>query len=137
MSDTRLSVAGDVETVNGAASCGRGVEAGGEVSTVNGEIALENAAVARDVWTCTGDILLRDQSRVGGNLVVERVVYITDDSSLKGEVIGGRIAEESGRSPRHRAVVRVAVARRGIGRLVVRRRRHILDPEGEGIVTGQ
>ncbi len=69
--DDGVRVDGDIETVNGGVSCGRGVEIAGGVKTINGKIRLYSTLVSRDVKTINGEITLEDQSRVRGDIVIE------------------------------------------------------------------
>ncbi len=93
--DADVSVDGDVGTVNGAVNCGAGATVNGEISTINGEIVLENAHAGKDVSTCNGDILLKDHSRVAGDLVVEKTMGSNSQArrELRIEILDGSVVE--------------------------------------------
>jgi DUF4097 and DUF4098 domain-containing protein YvlB len=70
--DADAEVEKSVDAVNGRVSLEPGARAE-SVSTVNGTIKLTGAEVDENVTTVNGDILLRDATRVGGDVVVEEV----------------------------------------------------------------
>ena len=67
-----VSVAGGVEVVNGRISLDKGTKVADGVSNVNGEISLTGAEVGGDLSTVNGDVLLNDGSTLRGDLVVEK-----------------------------------------------------------------
>jgi DUF4097 and DUF4098 domain-containing protein YvlB len=65
------------------------------VGTVNGSIELVQSVVARDLRTVNGDIKLRDNSVVKGDLVIEGKmgVITTRSRAIEIEVAGGSVIE--------------------------------------------
>ncbi|MFQ5602184.1 MAG: hypothetical protein ACE5HS_02835 [bacterium] len=89
---------GDIESVNGDISCAKDVEIEGYVRSVNGNIELYHTLVNRNVTTVNGNIVLDDESRLKGNVIIEgkrknrskqRVIKIKilNDSVVEGDII--------------------------------------------------
>lgn len=66
------SVDGGLSAVNGRIVINHGSGVADDVSNVNGQIELTGAEVGGNVETVNGDISLKDQSVVKGNIVVEK-----------------------------------------------------------------
>ncbi|MCG8368888.1 MAG: hypothetical protein MJA32_00085, partial [Proteobacteria bacterium] len=66
------SVDGGIETVNGRITLERGAAVGEDVENVNGRIELHGAEIGGDLSTVTGDVVLNDGSVLKGDLVVEK-----------------------------------------------------------------
>jgi predicted acyltransferase (DUF342 family) len=102
-----VEVEGDLETVNGSVRCGVGTRISGRIRTVNGGISLDNTLVEEDLVVNNGDILLRSESRVRGDIIVRRSrgskrnrrmrIEIADESVVEGDI--------EVRDPRLRVVV--------------------------------
>jgi cytoskeletal protein CcmA (bactofilin family) len=69
--DQNVRVSGSLEARNGAIDLASGVSVDGDVKTRNGQIELNQALVKRSVSSRTGDLLLRNGSRVDGDLIIE------------------------------------------------------------------
>lgn len=93
-----VRVGGNIEAVNGPITLDSGVDVFGSVHSVNGKIVLKNTAVAEDVKTQNGTIVLQDHSLVRGDIVVEEpsdelwsdrplVITIADSSTVEGNVV--------------------------------------------------
>jgi DUF4097 and DUF4098 domain-containing protein YvlB len=66
------TVDGEIEAVNGGISISKGAKVSRDVSNVNGQIQLSGAEVGGDVSTVTGDVNVEDRSVVKGDLIVEK-----------------------------------------------------------------
>ncbi len=69
---SNATVDGEIEAVNGRITVRSGSEVADGVSNVNGQIELTAAQVGGDVSTVSGDITLEDAAVVKGDLVVEK-----------------------------------------------------------------
>ena len=69
---TEVTVDGEVEVVNGKISLGNGTTVADGVSNVNGEIKLDGASVGGNLSTVNGDVTLSNAARLDGDLIVEK-----------------------------------------------------------------
>jgi hypothetical protein len=94
----KVRVLGEVNTVNGSIDCRQGVTVKKEVSTINGNINLNNTTVKYDVSTINGDIALHNKSIVEGDIVIRPRhgfshanpaldISISDSSVVAGDII--------------------------------------------------
>jgi len=67
-----VTVEGGVDVVNGKITLGKGTTVADNVENVNGEMTLTGAEVGGDISTVSGDIWLDDGTVVQGNLTVEK-----------------------------------------------------------------
>ncbi|WNL46621.1 hypothetical protein RKE25_02985 [Dyella sp. BiH032] len=65
-------VSGNVGTTNGAIRLGKGADVAGKAANVNGGIHLDAAHVGKGISTVNGDIIVGDNSRVEGGILVEK-----------------------------------------------------------------
>ena len=96
-----------IEAVNGRIEANGGTVIGSGVSNVNGEIELSGAEVGGDVSTVNGDVLLNDGTTVLGDVVIEKAkrwnwgskrlrkpkVIVGPGSRIDGEVVAEREIE--------------------------------------------
>jgi len=93
-----VTVDGDIYAVNGSVSCEHGVTVMQDVNTINGGIDLFQTYVHRDVSTRNGNIMVRDTSRIGGDIIIAQSdgqskkhrhidITVADDSIVEGGVI--------------------------------------------------
>jgi hypothetical protein len=75
-----VTVNGDLEARNGAIELAPDAVVQGNVTSRNGAIQLHQAQVTENVTSRTGDLILRQASKVGGNLVIE----ISESSGERG-----------------------------------------------------
>lgn len=68
----RGNIEDDIEAVNGRIEAGGGTVVGSGVSNVNGEIELSGVEVSGDVSTVNGDVMLDDGTAVLGDVVIEK-----------------------------------------------------------------
>ena len=66
-----VTIEGAVETVNGGVRMDAGSSIGGGIETTNGRITLDAVRVSEDIVTTNGDINLRGESEVGGDVIFE------------------------------------------------------------------
>lgn len=94
--DPGTQVRDGVRTRNGRIHLDRGVSVGGEVRTRNGDIDVVEAHVNGHLRSLSGDLNVRDSSRIGGNVVIE----ITSDNAGRRSSFfglgGSRIYPEAG-----------------------------------------
>lgn len=64
-------VEGEVAVVNGKIEIGRGSRVAEDVSNVNGEIEVSGAEIGGDLTTVNGDVYLKDETVIVGDLVIE------------------------------------------------------------------
>ncbi len=94
----KVQVLGEVNTVNGSIDCQQGVTVKDEISTMNGDINLNNSTVKYNVQTANGDITLHNKSRVEGDIVIRPRrgfssgnpalnIIISDSSVVAGNII--------------------------------------------------
>ncbi len=85
----------EVGTVNGGITCDKGTVISGDIGTINGGIRLTKTIVKHDIETHNGDITLKGESRVLGNIYIEEikgnnnkvlVIKITEDSVVEGDI---------------------------------------------------
>jgi DUF4097 and DUF4098 domain-containing protein YvlB len=89
-----VNIKGSVESVNGSVELGAESQVSGNVGTVNGAIELDHTVVQRDVRTVNGDIELRDNSIVKGDVVIEDMVDVSKrQRPIEIEVAGGSVIE--------------------------------------------
>ena len=69
---SNVTVDGAVEVVNGRISLDTGTSVDRGVSNVNGEISLSGAEVGGDLSTVNGDVTLQDGATLRGDLIVEK-----------------------------------------------------------------
>jgi predicted acyltransferase (DUF342 family) len=67
-----VTVNGEVSVVNGKISLGKGTSVANDVSNVNGEITVAGAEIGGDLTTVSGDVTLEDAATLRGNLIVEK-----------------------------------------------------------------
>ncbi len=70
--DENVTVAGYIEAVNGGISVGSGSQVALYVSNVNGAIELDGSDVGGDLSTVNGDVLLDNGAVLRGDLIVEK-----------------------------------------------------------------
>jgi len=93
----KVQVLGEVNTVNGSIDCQQGVTVKDEISTLNGDINLNNSTVKYNVQTINGDITLHNKSIVEGDIVIRpRRGFSADNPALSitisdSSVVGGDI----------------------------------------------
>lgn len=68
---TGLRVSGDVSSRNGMVKLATGSEIDGDITTRNGRIELTGTSTARHLQSNSGDLILQDGSRTGGDVVIE------------------------------------------------------------------
>lgn len=68
----RVRVEGSVGAVNGGIDIGTGTTVSEDVGNVNGEITIEGAELGGDLETVNGDVALHGESVVAGDLVVKK-----------------------------------------------------------------
>ncbi len=94
----RVTIDGDVESVNGSLRIGDQTTVSGHVETVNGGIDLNGAAIEHDVMTVNGRIVLDQNARVQGNIVVREYrgwsgrrrtleIHLRDGSNVAGDIV--------------------------------------------------
>ena len=86
--DVRIN--GSVSAVNGSIRMEEGSEVRGEVRNVNGPVRLRNSSVGEDLLTTNGDVELRDETVVHGDVVFRerrgwfnRFFHFHDDPELR------------------------------------------------------
>ena len=67
-----VTVDGEVSVVNGKISLDKGTSVADDVSNVNGEITVTGAEIGGDLTTVTGDVTLEDSAVLRGNLIIEK-----------------------------------------------------------------
>jgi DUF4097 and DUF4098 domain-containing protein YvlB len=67
-----VTIDGEIDVVNGKITVGEGSSVSDDVQNVNGEINLSGAEVGGDVSTVSGDIQLENRARINGDIVVEK-----------------------------------------------------------------
>jgi predicted acyltransferase (DUF342 family) len=93
-----VTVHGNVTAVNGSVACMPNTTVQGIVTAINGSIELNNADVERDLKIYNGDISLRNDSMVHGDIIVGRNrgksdriinirIEIADGSVVEGDVL--------------------------------------------------
>lgn len=70
--DERVSIAGYIEAVNGSIEVEKGSTIDRDVSNVNGKIELVGSQIGGDLSTVNGDVILDDGSVLRGDLVVSK-----------------------------------------------------------------
>ena len=94
----KVRINGNVTTVNGRITLDRDVVVRDNVETVNGSINIDKATVERDITTYNGNITLRNNSKVKGDIIVEEnkgwsnnrrrlTINISGDSVVEGDII--------------------------------------------------
>lgn len=94
----KCRVNGNVTSVNGRITLDRDVVVRDNVETVNGSINIDKATVEQDITTYNGNITLRNNSRVKGDIIVEEnrgwsnnrrrlTINISGDSVVEGDII--------------------------------------------------
>lgn len=94
--DVRID--GDIESVNGSIRCRAGAKIYGEVTAINGRIELQRATVERSIYTTNGDVILEDNTKVKGDIVVEGKgksfwdagkldIRISENSLVEGNIV--------------------------------------------------
>jgi predicted acyltransferase (DUF342 family) len=68
----KATASGDIEAVNGRISLAEGSEAGKDVSNINGDMSLDGSVVGGSVSTVNGNIELKNQSTIKGDLIIEK-----------------------------------------------------------------
>jgi predicted acyltransferase (DUF342 family) len=68
----RGSIAGEVSAVNGKIYLANGSSVAQDVSNVNGQIEVIGTEIGGDLSTVSGDVLLTDNSTLRGNLIIEK-----------------------------------------------------------------
>ncbi len=79
---------GDIATVNGSVTVEKGASVAGDVGNVNGRISLTGTEVGGNVTTVTGDIQL-EQAVLKGDLVIEKPSFWNRGHSRKPRVVIG------------------------------------------------
>ncbi|MGI9202411.1 MAG: hypothetical protein ACR2Q3_00285 [Woeseiaceae bacterium] len=69
--DENVTVDGEVSVVNGKITLDKGTSVADDVSNVNGEISVVGAEIGGDLATVNGNVTLTDNSTLRGNLIVE------------------------------------------------------------------
>lgn len=90
-----IRVEGSASSRNGSVRFAAGSEISGDVTTRNGHINLTGTTVVQDIGTVFGDVILRDGSRVDGDVIVE----IEDDHAGRSGWLwfgGGKTWSEAG-----------------------------------------
>jgi hypothetical protein len=93
-----VQVLGEITTVNGSIDCQNGVAVKDEISTINGDITLNNTTVAHNVLTINGDISLSGKSIIAGDIIIRarrnfaensKPLHITinDSSVVRGDIV--------------------------------------------------
>ena len=67
-----VAVNGEVSVVNGKISLAKGTSVADEVSNVNGEITVTGAEIGGDLTTVNGDVTLEDEATLRGDLIIEK-----------------------------------------------------------------
>ena len=94
----KVRVNGNVTNVNGRIRIEQDVVIRDNVETVNGSVNIEKGTVERNVTTYNGNIMLRNNSRVKGNIVIEEnrgwsrnqrrlTIDISRESVVEGDII--------------------------------------------------
>jgi len=99
-----VTITGDVSVVNGMIAVDAGSKIAEDVSNVNGEIRLTGAEVGGNLSTVNGDVALNDGANLRGNLTIEKPAGFNwnkdDDSRMPrvtigpGSRVGGKIIAE-------------------------------------------
>jgi len=95
---SHAEINGDIESVNGSVTCAAGVKIRGRIASINGSIELDNAIVKRDVVTFNGNISLKNETIVQGDIIIKdakfrsrssRILKITiaDGSVVEGDIL--------------------------------------------------
>lgn len=95
MAGERLTVRNHIELVNGEVSIDEGSTIDGNIETVNGDINLNGVNVGNDLVTNNGDVTLKDNSIIGGNIIFEKqrdsrhvpTLRIEQGSKVQGEIV--------------------------------------------------
>lgn len=83
------TISGEVSVVNGKITLDNGVTVARDVSNVNGEIRLRGAQVGGNLSTVTGDVNLEDAAVVKGMLVVEKPSGWNNGTKRKPKIVIG------------------------------------------------
>lgn len=86
---TGVTVDGEISVVNGKINLKSGTTVSRDVSNVNGEIKLSGAEISGNLSTVNGDVLLQDKALIKGNLTVEKPSGWNNNNSRKPKVIIG------------------------------------------------
>ena len=99
-----VTITGEVSVVNGMIAVDSGSKIGEDISNVNGEIRLTGAEVGGNLSTVNGDVSLTDGANLRGNLTIEKpggLNWNNDDDDRKprvtigpGSKVGGKIIAE-------------------------------------------
>jgi hypothetical protein len=91
-----VEIRGDIVTINGSIESGPGSVITGELSTINGQIDLRGTEVRQDLYTLSGDVFLREESVIRGDILVQKKGMINDSSNrlyLTIRISGGSVVE--------------------------------------------
>ncbi len=88
-----VTVDGDLESINGAIESGRGTTVDGDIGSVNGRLDLEGTTVQGKLTTHNGSIELRGASRIGRDVVIERVHGTGRRRTLEIKILEGSVVE--------------------------------------------
>jgi predicted acyltransferase (DUF342 family) len=89
-----VEVDGDAATVNGSIECGGGSKIHGRLSTVNGRVEMRNTLVDEEISTVNGDVLLQEKSVVRGDIVIKgKRGFFSSGHRLEIRVEGGSVVE--------------------------------------------
>jgi len=84
----KVTVAGEISVVNGRIEVDSGSKVSRNVSNVNGEISIAGADIGGDLSTVNGDVALSDQATLRGDLIVEKPGG-RNNSSRKPQIVVG------------------------------------------------
>jgi hypothetical protein len=140
--ETGVYIDGNAESVNGAINTKPKCIVDGSVESINGSITLTHTTVEKAVTTFNGDISLKQQSIINGNIHIKKTtgqsdhqktltITISDSSVVKGDII---VAE-----PEHPVVVVLRKGGKVIGKVEHAEVKEELQPEtnDHGVITKQ
>jgi len=93
-----VKINGDVSCINGSVTCDNGVKIDGEIYSINGSIDISKTEVEDNIETYNGNITLRSESIVHGDIIIKRnkgksdrrrqlKIRIMQDSVVEGDII--------------------------------------------------
>lgn len=95
--EREVEASGDIETINGYITCHEGARVEGTLSTINGNISCSSTEVSRDLKTWNGNIDLKNNSTIKGNVIIEgsasdhlnKTLYVrlSEHSVIKGDIL--------------------------------------------------
>ena len=87
---TGVTVDGEISVVNGKINLESGTTVSRDISNVNGEIKLSGAEIGGNLTTVNGDVLLQDKALLKGDLIVEKPSgWNNNSNNRKSKVVIG------------------------------------------------